>query len=370
LTSRERVLASLQGEIPDRVPIWAWGIHPWLGPVHASIQPVVDAYLDRGDIIHWWSPGAGTFLTASGEVSVRTEGRACSLPDYREQVATYTTPGGELTEINYASLEGRPGYRRKHLLETEEDVGKLLSVPYVPPQPSCAGFPELERQLGDRGMLIVSVPSDPMYFLNNLTGSETFAIWSMEKRGLIAELIAEFLRRIRDWVEWVISQGVGPLFGYVGPELCIPPLQSPRDFEEWVVEPDREINDLIRSSGGHVLVHCHGRMGPVLEGFVRMHSSALHPIEPPPMGDVTLTEAKARVGRDLCIVGNVQHHEICTLPSSQFRALVEQTVKAGMEGGRFILSPTATPFGWPTMTGLERQNWLSMLEVALEAGRY
>jgi hypothetical protein len=85
---------------------------------------------------------------------------------------------------------------------------------------------------------------------------------------------------------------------------------------------------------------------------------------------VTLTEAKARVGRDLCIVGNVQHHEICTLPSSQFRALVEQTVKTGMESGRFILSPTATPFGWPTMGDLERGNWLSMLEVALEAGRY
>jgi uroporphyrinogen-III decarboxylase len=163
---------------------------------------------------------------------------------------------------------------------------------------------------------------------------------------------------------------VGPLFGYVGPELCIPPLQSPRDFEEWVVGPDAEINDLIRAAGGLSLVHCHGRMGPVLEGFVRMGASALHPIEPPPMGDVTLAEAKARVGRELCIVGNVQEHDIQRMPTAQFRAMVAQTVTEGMAEGGFILSPTATPFGWPEMSRLARENWIAMLEVGLAVGSY
>jgi hypothetical protein len=356
--------------MPDRVPIWAWGVHPWLGNVRPSIQPVVDAYLDRADILHWWSPGAGTFLTASDQVSTAVEGRPSPLPDYAERVTTYTTPRGDLTEVDYASREGRPGYRQQYLLRTESDVEKLLSIPYVPPQPDCSGFFDLDRQLGERGALIVSLPADPMYFVNNLIGSETFAIWSIEKRPLIEGLIDEFRRRISDWVGWVISQGVGPFFGYVGPELCIPPLQSPTDFERWVVEVDREINDLIRRSGGHVLVHCHGRMGPVLEGFVRMHASALHPIEPPPMGDVTMAEAKQRVGRHLTIVGNIQEHDLQTMPTSQFRALVEQTVRTGMQGGRFILSPTATPFGWPTMSDLERANWIAMLDVALAVGGY
>lgn len=370
MTSRQRLLTALRGETPDRVPIWAWGVHPWLAEVHPTVQPVVDAYLDRGDIIHWWSPGAGTFLTASDEVSVTSEKRPSPRPTYEEHLATYTTPAGELTQVTYASLEGKPGYRKKHLLETEEDAERLLSIPYVPPRPDCAGFFELEKELGDRGTLMVAVPSDPMYSLNNLTGSETFAIWSVEKRGLIDKLIAEFLRRTQDWLEWVISQGVGPLFGYVGPELCIPPLQSPRDFEDWVVGPDREINDMIRAAGGIALVHCHGFMDSVLEGFVRMHADALHPIEPPPMGDVTLAEGKRRVGQDLCIVGNTQEHDIWTMPNSEFRLLVEETVRVGMKGGRFILSPTATPFGWPTMPDLARENWIAMLDVALQAGKY
>jgi len=338
--------------------------------VHPSIQPVVDAYLERSDLLDWWSPGSGVFLTASDQVTVRTESRDSALPDYREHVIIYSTPRGELTEVHYASKEGKPGYCKKHLLSSEADVQALLSVPYVPPEPDCSTFFEVDGQLGDRGLPIVSIGSDPMYLLNHLTGSETFAIWSIEKRSLLRELVAEFLRREKAWVEWLLAQGVGPLFGYVGPELCIPPLQSPRDFEEFVVGPNREIHDLVHGAGGLVLVHCHGRMGPVLEGFVRMDADALHPIEPPPMGDVTLTEAKARVGRDLCIVGNVQEHDIHTMPRSQFRAMVAQTVKTGMPEGCFILCPTATPFGWPHLSDLARDNWVAMLDVGLETGLY
>ena len=370
MNSRQRILTTLRGEPADRVPVWAWGIHPWRGNVHESIRPVVDAYLDRGDLIHWWSPGSGTFLTASDTVAAKASRRPSPHRGYEEQVTTYSTPAGDLTTATTVSLEGRPGYRSRYLLESAEDVEKLLSIPYVPPRPGCTTFFELDRQLGGRGLIMTSVPSDPMYAVNNLIGSERFALWSLDERPLIDRLMAEFSRRILDWVDWVLSQGVGPLFGYVGPELCIPPLQSPADFEQWVVRPDRQLNDRIRSAGGIVLVHCHGCMGPVLEGFVRMHADALHPIEPPPMGDVTLLEAKRRIGRDLCIVGNVQEHEIETMPTPAFRALVEEAVSVGKVGGRFILSPTATPFGWPTMAELARRNWLAMLETALDTGRY
>ena len=385
MTSRERILAVLRGDLPDRIPIWQWGVHPWLTGVHPSIQPVVDAFLARGDLIHWWSPGAATFLTASDGVAVTGAQQPSELPDFDEYTASYRTPAGELTEITYVSRSGKPGYCRKHLLETEADVAALLSVPYVPHRPDCAAFGDVDRDLGDRGLPMVSLPADPMYYVNNLIGSETFAYWSVDKRAMVDDLIHEFARRIRDWTAWVISQGVGPLFGYVGPELCIPPLQSPRDFDQWVIGPNSELHDLIHQAGGYVFVHCHGKVGHIppsseeegqggrkgiLEGFVRMGTDALHPIEPPPMGDVTLREAKARVGRDLTIVGNIQHHDLCTMPEDLFREMVAETVSAGKEGGRFILSPTATPFGWPTMDDRTRRNHLAMLDVGLKLGGY
>jgi uroporphyrinogen-III decarboxylase len=155
-----------------------------------------------------------------------------------------------------------------------------------------------------------------MYALNRLTGSEVFALWSIDERAMLDELIGILLERTLDYVGWLISQGVGQALGYVGPELCIPPLQSPADFERWVVGPDRQIADLIHDAGGLMLVHCHGGLDPILEGFVRMGADALHPIEPPApdgsglQGGVTMADAKRRVGEDLCIIGNIQHHEI------------------------------------------------------------
>ena len=41
-----------------------------------------------------------------------------------------------------------------------------------------------------------------------------------------------------------------------------------------------------------------------------------------------------------------------------------------MVGGRYILTATATPFGWPTLTDLARENWIAMLDVGLRVGRY
>lgn len=375
MTGRERLMTALEGGTPDRVPIWLWGIRPGMPELHPTIQPIVDAYLERSDLLVWWGGGASVFLSAA-EVPAETETRPSRLPDYNENVTTWHTPAGELTRVMYTSPEGRPGYVHKHMLETPEDVRRFLSVEYIPPTPDCTSFFERDAELGERGTLIASFSSDPMYALNRLTGSEVFALWSMEERGLIDELVAILTERTLDLVLHLTEEGVGPIFGYVGPELCIPPLQSPADFERWVVGPDRQIADLIHEAGGLMLVHCHGGLDPILEGFVRMGADALHPIEPPApdgsglQGGVTMAEAKRRVGRNLCIVGNVQHHEIETAPHEAFRESVAQTVRDGMPGGNFVLSPTATLSGWPTMTDHARENWLAMLDVALEVGRY
>jgi len=63
-------------------------------------------------------------------------------------------------------------------------------------------------------------------------------------------------------------------------------------------------------------------------------------------------------------------HDIESMPTPRFRELVENTVAQGMPGGGFILSPTATPFGWPVMSALARENWLAMLDVGLRKGMY
>jgi uroporphyrinogen-III decarboxylase len=62
-------------------------------------------------------------------------------------------------------------------------------------------------------------------------------------------------------------------------------------------------------------------------------------MDPPPLGNTTLQDAKARVGRKLFLKGNLDSVNVllrCT--PEELDAYVRQTLATGMPGGGFILS--------------------------------
>lgn len=197
----------------------------------------------------------------------------------------------------------------------------------------------MEQTLGDRGLTIFGL-DHAMWGLQRLIGTESFALWSLEHRGLLLQAIEVFSQRIREHVKRVFEAGLRPVFGWGGPEVCIPPLMSPDDFEEFVFQFDKPLIDLIHEGGGYTWVHCHGRMGPVLDKFVRMGADVLNPVEPPPMGDITLPEAFARVSHTMGLEGNIETHELMTADQERIRSLVHEALDAG-RGRRFILCPSS-----------------------------
>lgn len=54
--------------------------------------------------------------------------------------------------------------------------------------------------------------------------------------------------------------------------------------------------NVIHDAGRLAWVHCHGKMNPVLDRFIEMGVDCLNPVEPPPMGDILLSDAKRRAG--------------------------------------------------------------------------
>jgi uroporphyrinogen-III decarboxylase len=177
----------------------------------------------------------------------------------------------------------------------------------------------------------------------------------------LLEAIEIFSKRIREHATRAFDAGLKPIFAWVGPELCIPPLMSPRDFDEFVLPFDKPLCDLIHERGGYVWVHCHGKMGPVLERFVRMGVDVLNPIEPPPMGDITLPEAFARVGDRMGLEGNIETHDLMTATPERMRTLVRQAMEAG-KGRRFILCPSSGYMEAAQPTERNIQNLLTYLD--------
>ena len=119
---------------------------------------------------------------------------------------------------------------------------------------------------------------------------------------------------------------------------------------------------MVHSYGKKVMIHCHIRM--VLEEFKEIGMDMLHPIEAPPMGDCTLTQAREVLGEDVVFVGNVQVGDIFSKSKEALRQIVKETMLEGKKG-RFVLAMTASP-NYPELDDHLRENYITVVETALE----
>jgi uroporphyrinogen-III decarboxylase len=87
------------------------------------------------------------------------------------------------------------------------------------------------------------------------------------------------------------------------------------------------------------------------------------------MGDITLAEAKRRVGGRICLAGNIQIGDVMALERGQIVALTRQAIEDAAPGGGFVLTLTATPFE-RVLSQRTLDNLLAMIDTALANGSY
>ena len=377
MTSRERMLALLKGQPTDRIGIQVRGAcvwsDRWCAARHASFDPLIEAVRTHGD----WQAMQGLdtgFCYSAAPLSVRTAVEDVpGHPDVEHHVTVIDGPRGPLRQVVARSRIGHPPMTVEYYCKTPEDAENLLALPYQAPAVDIAPLLELDRHIGQRGVVLLIVGSDPIGQVYDLLGTETLAFWSREHRPLLHRLMAEFLRRLLDVIQGFDRARLAskmPLWiGHTGAEVVVPPLHSPADFRDFVVRYDKPLHEAIHSIGGLVHVHCHGSIRRLLEDFADMGVDELHPVEAPPLGDTPLAEAKQRIGSRVTLEGNVEISRLLDEEPEAFRRRIEQTVADGKPGGRFAICPTASPYP-VELSPVAVRNYLAMIEVALEQGRY
>lgn len=375
MSGRERLMRVFRQQETDRMPIWLWGVDPMFPSRNSSwatLYELVEKY--ELDIMRSWHPrpkAPAKQPKTSPKPAPKPERRQSDKPDMWEHERVTKTPKGDLTQIHYRPKDGSPGYIKKHLIETVEDAEKWLSIPHriVEPSVEVESYFELKRKTGDRTMLMVSI-GEAMYSIQALMGSEVYSIWMVMETDLLHEMIRRSYERIENLVKYYLAHDVGDYYGWVGPELCIPPLASPEDFREFVFRYDKPIIDLIHDAGKLVWVHCHGDMEKVLIDFVDMGVDCLNPIEPPPVGGLTLAEAKELIDGRMALDGGVQNGDNDLLEPEEMVRVVEETVAMGKPGGCFILGQTSSPTTWPTLSEKHIANYRAFVETGVRLASY
>ena len=155
-----------------------------------------------------------------------------------------------------------------------------------------------------------------------------------------------------------------------GAEYAIPPLMSPKAFQEYIVPYDGKLIEVIHEHGGLVYYHSHGKVREFIPSFIDIGADGLHPLEPVgATGDCDLVEVKRLFGRDICLMGNIQDHDLARLSREQIEQIVRNAVLAAKDGGGFILSPSCTPYHNPMPDRLE-ENIMTFIEAGLKYGQY
>lgn len=368
MTCKERLMRVFRCEPTDRMPVRIWGVDPLSPNPDPTWKPLYEMTEEfELDVIRDWHPTAEEADPPLYETS--WDRQDSSKVDMWEDISTIHTPAGPLTQVHYTPKTGKPGYVKKHYIETVEDARRWLSIPERKTSCGVQSYFELEAKTGDRAPLMIGL-AEAMYAIQAMMGSEVFGFWLMDERELLREMIDRSYLAIEDRLKHFLSHGLGDIYGWVGPELCIPPLASPRDFDEFVFDYDKRIIDLIHDAGKLAWIHCHGDMDPVLERFVDMGLDCLNPIEPPPVGRLTLAQAKARVAGRMCLEGGVEDGDFDLRTPTEMARITEQTVLQGKPGGGFILCPTSSPTTWVTQSDRHIQNYRAFVETGIRMGSY
>ncbi len=110
-------------------------------------------------------------------------------------------------------------------------------------------------------------------------------------------------------------------------------------YKRFVLPYESQIAQAVRAQGVHIYTHTCGAVKDRLEMMVESGVSGIECLDPPPLGDIRLPEAKERVGSQVFIKGNVDPVNVLLSGTAEkIREDAEYRIEVGKPGGGFILS--------------------------------
>ncbi|MEW6356099.1 MAG: uroporphyrinogen decarboxylase family protein [Planctomycetota bacterium] len=375
LSSRDRLMATLNHQEPDHVPVMFWG----------TIAPLRDRWKDRFDrVLKLRELGVDDQMTIGApwayhpDVKV-TVTRDNSHADYPRLTKTLETPKGTLRLTvkktpdypwDNPPLVGDHNWSRatEFLVKGPEDLDKLRYLFYDTAKTDLTSFRENAKRVrqfcAEEHVLVNGHAASPSNFAMGLVGASNMMMHSVDNLGFIEEL----LDIIHTWstrrLEIVLEEGPDTVqFSGIYESTAF---WSPRDFAQLFLPRVKEYADLAHHAGATFHYFSDARIMDHLETFRDMGVDALSYLNPPPMGDADLAEIKRRVGDTICLWGGVSAPLTIEQGTSEdVREAVKSAIRVAAPGGGFILA-TADAI----MKESAYDNMMTMIRTCREFGKY
>lgn len=346
MTSRERLLATIRHEEPDRVPIaprvWAWlmaehgsqelAVHlrefpdmDQMFPVGDGTLNVVDEFPDRYDL-----PG------------VRVEQCKSREGDFTVVERVFHTPEGRLGDRIMVPPSGREfgvtpnPVRTEHLVKGPEDLPALRHV-LAPVNTNYDFLHRLHGEMGDRGLVMVQVRCALDHNAGHARDVADLMVDYYDNRPFFDELLGLFHLRSLAQIKAALEGGAQCIFGtwYFA---SLSAGWSPAIFAEVFVPMIREQVELTHRYGAIYDYYDDGKLDHSMELIAATGVDVLETCTPPPTGDFDLARAKRTIGERTTIKGYVDLLHVVKngTPATIDRAVAE-AMAIGKPGAGFII---------------------------------
>jgi MtaA/CmuA family methyltransferase len=141
---------------------------------------------------------------------------------------------------------------------------------------------------------------------------------------------------------------------------------SPEFYREYVLPYEFQMIKAIRAKNKHVYIHTCGSIGDRLELIADSGVSGIECLDPPPIGNVDLADAKQRIGSRCFIKGNIDSVNMLLNKSvSEIKQDAKNRIEIGKPGSGFILSTACS-----IAPEVPKENILALYDAVEEFGRY
>jgi len=220
-------------------------------------------------------------------------------------------------------------------------------------------FDKTEQQYSIHGEI-----TSPLDYFMDLLGHESSLLALIDEPEKCKDILQKYTDGIKNLALKMCEQNIDAIkisSPYAGAGFL-----SRSFYKEFVLPYETQIAKAIREKGKHVYIHTCGSIGDRLELIAESDTSGLECLDPPPIGDCDLEDAKKRLGKRCFIKGNID--SVNTLLKKSIQEVKEDArkrIEIGKPGGGFILSTACS-----IAPDVPRENILALYDTVEEYGWY
>ncbi len=382
LTSRERVLAVLNHEVPDRVPL-VMGVSNATGirmKPYRDIKKIVGIDAPDNYIYDW--PELGT-ANVDELTLQRLHSDVRGVLDIEPEKVRHRnterpphSPSFDSWGIGQSEISPGDWFPNIHPLahaETEADLDAYQGWPDMSDPTRIAHVATRAQQLADENLYAILAtpwllfPFERAYgmqgmetFLLNMARYPDFTRTLLERNAFYCkELMGHFLHELGDNVDIIkIGDDLG-----TQESLMI----SPKMYREILKPIHADFISFIKErTKAKVLFHSDGDVVPLIDDFIEMGVDILNPIQTSAGKMSNLPELKKRFGKNIVFCGGIDTHRLLPFGTpADVRAEVKRVIQTLGPGGGFMIGAVHT-----VMDDVPAENVLAMVDAAEEFGHY